>query len=76
MLLVQINPDDLPKQEEEKEKEKDDKVEDKDEDDDDKKKKKKKKDEPEIVLREYSLRKRLFTMAKPKASSQSALAKK
>jgi hypothetical protein len=67
MLLVQLNPADGSagaKQEEQK-------------DDDSKKSgKSKKDDEGPLVYRDYSLRKRHFTMAKSKPGSKSALAKK
>jgi hypothetical protein len=69
MLLVQLNPDDRPaevvKIEEQKQ-----------EDAKPKAKKKRDKDGPDLVYRDYSLRKRHFTMAKPKPGSKSALAKK
>ena len=71
MLLVQLNPADGPegdKTEEQK-------------DDESKKseksgKSKKDDDEGPLVYRDYSLRKRHFTMAKAKPGSKSALAKK
>ena len=67
MLLVQLNPADGPKKKAEEQK-----------DDVSKNSGKSKKDEDEspLIYRDYSLRKRHFTMAKVKAGSKSALAKK
>ena len=66
MLLVQLNAADAPadkKAEEQK-------------DDESKKSGKSKKDDEPLIYRDYSLRKRHFTMAKSKPGSKSALAKK
>jgi len=66
MLLVQLNPADGPTKTEEQK------------DDDSEKSGKSKKDEEEgpLIYRDYSLRKRHFTMSKAKPGSKSALAKK
>ena len=80
MLLIQFPEDENQKKEEEKKEEEEKEEKEEEEDDDKKEKKKKKKDkkekEPDLIYKDYSLRKRLFTMAKTKASSKSALAKK
>ena len=77
MLLIQFPEDEnKPKKEEEKKEEEEQEKEEEEDDDKKKKKKKDKEKEPDLIYKDYSLRKRLFTMAKTKASSKSALAKK